>query len=268
MKIIATALGALLFAGSAEAVVLPSHVFEFSGNAVSEKGDLAMTPGTGASYVGAGTAEGGMRFTANQGPLVSGAFANPGVYSMEMFFSFDALTNYRRIVDLNDRKSDNGLYLLSGDVHFFGPVRPVDTNYQPGQMLHIVLTRDEDQVVRGYGQGAQLFSFSDTTGHDFGLLSGPDGLVRFFRDDTTEASAGFVDFIRLYDRVLTDAEVAALYGGGMPLRQFEAPPVTGVPEPASWAMLILGFGGIGAALRRRRPGTAARLAACPAPVRA
>jgi hypothetical protein len=31
-----------------------------------------------------------------------------------------------------------------------------------------------------------------------------------------------------------------------------APPVTGVPEPAAWALMILGFGGVGAALRRRR----------------
>lgn len=29
--------------------------------------------------------------------------------------------------------------------------------------------------------------------------------------------------------------------------------VIGVPEPASWAMLVLGFGAVGTALRRRRP---------------
>lgn len=33
--------------------------------------------------------------------------------------------------------------------------------------------------------------------------------------------------------------------------------VAGVPEPASWAMMTLGFGGLGATLRRRR-----RMAAC------
>ena len=30
------------------------------------------------------------------------------------------------------------------------------------------------------------------------------------------------------------------------------PPTAGVPEPASWALMLLGFGGLGAALRARR----------------
>ncbi|MFL5296277.1 MAG: PEPxxWA-CTERM sorting domain-containing protein [Phenylobacterium sp.] len=33
---------------------------------------------------------------------------------------------------------------------------------------------------------------------------------------------------------------------------FSATPVARVPEPASWALMIVGFGGMGAALRRRR----------------
>lgn len=35
-------------------------------------------------------------------------------------------------------------------------------------------------------------------------------------------------------------------------------PQAGVPEPATWAMLIAGFGMVGAVARRRRPGSAAR----------
>ena len=31
------------------------------------------------------------------------------------------------------------------------------------------------------------------------------------------------------------------------------PPAGGIPEPAAWALMILGFGGAGAALRRARP---------------
>ncbi|HEY1154389.1 MAG TPA: PEPxxWA-CTERM sorting domain-containing protein, partial [Pseudolabrys sp.] len=63
-----------------------------------------------------------------------------------------------------------------------------------------------------------------------------------------EASSGFVDYIRIYDTALTAQEVAAL-----------VPPGTApaVPEPATWAMMIAGFGLAGAAIRsRQRPAPA------------
>jgi PEP-CTERM motif len=57
---------------------------------------------------------------------------------------------------------------------------------------------------------------------------------------------------------------ALLFSGQFDARQtpdsiarvdFDAP-VGGVPEPATWAMMILGFGAAGAAIRRRRPAVA------------
>jgi len=39
------------------------------------------------------------------------------------------------------------------------------------------------------------------------------------------------------------------------------PPVNPIPEPATWAMMIIGFGAIGMAARRRRPGQAVAIAA-------
>jgi hypothetical protein len=35
-------------------------------------------------------------------------------------------------------------------------------------------------------------------------------------------------------------------------RDFPAPAIVAVPEPATWAMMLLGFGGLGAAMRSRR----------------
>lgn len=34
------------------------------------------------------------------------------------------------------------------------------------------------------------------------------------------------------------------------------PPPPGVPEPAAWAMMLIGFGGLGTVLRRRRAAVA------------
>ena len=57
---------------------------------------------------------------------------------------------------------------------------------------------------------------------------------------------------------------AVLFAGQFDARQtqgsiasvdFDAP-VGGVPEPATWAMMILGFGAVGAAIRRRQPAVA------------
>jgi hypothetical protein len=42
----------------------------------------------------------------------------------------------------------------------------------------------------------------------------------------------------------------------IPHMRFDAQLSGAVPEPTSWALMILGFGGVGAALRRRRPATA------------
>jgi hypothetical protein len=40
----------------------------------------------------------------------------------------------------------------------------------------------------------------------------------------------------------------------------EGTPVRGVPEPATWAMMLLGFGGIGMAMRRGRKPVLAQIA--------
>lgn len=86
--------------------------------------------------------------------------------------------------------------------------------------------------------------------------------VGYYVDLTADAGAGasqgnlaasaeaFVDPI-----FTVDPAFAALYHlEGVP---FEAPTAGGVPEPSTWAMMLLGFAGLGAALRSRRRGLCA-----------
>lgn len=48
--------------------------------------------------------------------------------------------------------------------------------------------------------------------------------------------------------ISTDNVLGELVGTGGPLPEFIAP----IPEPATWLMMVFGFGGIGVALKRRR----------------
>ncbi len=247
---------AIGFASGASAMVVPSHIYEFSGKTTDVRGGPAMVAGSGASYQAPGTPEGGMKFLANEGPSVTGAIAQPGQYSIEMFFSLDDVFSYRRLVDFKNGASDSGLYLYGGDLLLFGASGFGELNAGADSMLHVVLTRTADRQVSAYANGQLLFSIFDT--YNVALFS-EDDVARFFIDDNNaaETSSGFVDFIRLYDGALSANEIAALYNGGVPFRDFAIEAPGGVPEPASWATMIIGFGLMGSALRRRKERVAA-----------
>ena len=63
--------------------------------------------------------------------------------------------------------------------------------------------------------------------------------------------SGTIDEVAVYDRGLTASEVASLYASS------QTGVVAAVPEPSTWAMMILGFAGVGFMAYRRRPQVAA-----------
>lgn len=103
------------------------------------------------------------------------------------------------------------------------------------------------------------------------LLGGRDGGVFLWGGDDTSISAS-VDYTSDFDSpdlsslngldnfmlglTINPANDGLVLGANSQLASFEASAVgtfsTAVPEPATWAMMIFGFGGMGAILRRRR----------------
>jgi hypothetical protein len=61
-----------------------------------------------------------------------------------------------------------------------------------------------------------------------------------------------------YDGGTLYSGVTASTLGDMTFRTFADDTVAAVPEPATWAMMLAGFGLVGASLRTRRPGSAVR----------
>jgi hypothetical protein len=82
--------------------------------------------------------------------------------------------------------------------------------------------------------------FTGASGDEYNLFSDDASTYELY---DARAGVGFVAH-----------SVGTLTATGQPaFRDFSLDEVVGVPEPAGWTMMILGFGAVGATLRRRRP---------------
>ena len=172
-------------------------------------------------------------------------------YSLSMVFELtDAADNWRRIVDVQDRASDNGLYVHPTNVLNVYPLGDVGTSAWTNDTFHhVVLTNSSTSptsTVKVYLDGVLEF----TVETDVMQVSNSANLMHFFLDNIdgsgpNEYSNGRVAIIRLYEGVLTDSEVSQLATD-----PFQALPV---PEPETHALMLAGLGLVGyAAYRRRR----------------
>ena len=169
-------------------------------------------------------------------------------YSVVFVLSFDARNGgWRRILDVQNRQSDQGFYvdpLNSLDV-FPVSFGVGSTKFTTGNFHSVVLTNGGGNV-SAYLDGGLEFAIT-TPVMDIANPDNPGNLLNFFLDNTAanfqdEWSSGSVANIRLYDGVLSAGEVDTLWKN----------PFAAVPEPGSWALMIAGFGLAGAQIRRRR----------------
>ncbi len=201
----------------------PTHHYRLDGSYADDLGGPSLTP------LGGTLGSTGYAFGADQGLTVDGV-VNEAVYTIDLAFSFDELSGYRRIIDFQNQASDTGLYVYSGDLNFYNEVTGSGTPFAALEMTRVTVTRDATGLFVGYVNGVQQVAFIDAAA--LATFSGPTQMASFFRDDLAvpgEASAGFVDDIRIYGSALSAAEVAAL------------PTVGSVPEPAAAVLLLAGL---------------------------
>lgn len=238
-------LSSVLVAAGAALLSLPANAavigdFRLDGNLNNAAGGALTLANNGGALSATG-----ITFGANQGPTISG-FANPVAYSIELAFSLTDVGGYRKLLDFQNRGSDSGLYALNSSLNFYPVVNGPGGDFTSNQLVTVILTHDANSTV-GYVNGVARWSF----GGGANSLANITSVLHAFRDDFAtgqgEASGGFVDYIRVYDTQLSAAEISRLL-----------PPGSGnggIPEPASWAMMLTGFGLAGAALRRHNKAT-------------
>ena len=129
-------------------------------------------------------------------------------YTIEMYFKFQTLNSWKRIIDYKNRESDWGLYGFDGRVNFYNLTTSADAPFFANRYAHILVTRQAfSNEYKVYVDGLEYISFIDS--NKYGTLSEENKLI-FFQDDTVvkdEASEGEVSLIRIYDYILTPDEV-------------------------------------------------------------
>jgi hypothetical protein len=174
---------------------------------------------------------------------------NPTSYSVALTFKFNERNGqWRRILDASNRTSDNGLYADPFNNLNVFPSSGSNVNFTSGVYRNVVMTVNGAQTAL-FIDGGSSFSATNNAMH---LTNGP-GRLTFFADNNAgggqgEWSSGSIAALRIYNGVLSAAEIAELN---------KVPFVAGVPEPATWGMMILGFGLVGGAIRRRQRPTVA-----------
>ncbi len=134
---------------------------------------------------------------------------------------------------------------LEGEDTYLGEVIATALNYAPGGFAFA------DGRMLSIAQNPALFAL-------LGTQFGGDGRVNFALPDLRGRDIlGTGNGLMQGDRVGSESYV--LTGANLPMHDHTLP-TGGVPEPASWAMLIAGFGLVGA-MQRRRNGGMVRVAA-------
>jgi hypothetical protein len=226
---------ALLLANTASAADLV-HDYEFNGSDVTDS-----VGGVGGALFGNATVSGGYLHLDGDGDyaqLDSAIFPYAPSTDFSLYFAFTGHNpqgDYTEVVSQDGGSfyvgQDPGGNIRIGDgggstgIAFPTGAGPHDfllTNSAGGSHLYIdgTLVWNAGGYVSSYPYGGSVTRF----GRQYG------GYGEFFQGD--------IDAIRLYDGVATYAEASQSVGG--------------VPEPKSWAMLVGGFGMIGATLRSTR----------------
>lgn len=144
---------------------------------------------------------------------------------------------------------DGGHFVaLDGDSDYFGQITQTITGLTAGSNYTLSFYWAASQLVNRSGPTTEALhvTFGGQT-FDTETLANASGAFSGWKKVTTSFTASGASQALTFMSVGTPK-------GLPPIALLDGVSLTGgVPEPAVWTMMIMGFGGIGAALRRRRP---------------
>ncbi|KAA5535416.1 hypothetical protein FYK55_28555, partial [Roseiconus nitratireducens] len=177
-------------------------------------GDLSDSLGGPSLVSNGGTVQSGQYvFSANQGLKVENAIANPSEYSIELTFTWNSTSNWKRLISFANLADDTGLYSINGQLYFWPNAAGAAGAIQAGQEVTVLLTRDEStREVVGYVNGIWQFSFIDSSNR--AVFSAANNVAWFFQDNGSEEGSGSVNRIRIFDRVIKSQSIMGFFSSG------------------------------------------------------
>jgi OmpA-OmpF porin, OOP family len=129
-------------------------------------------------------------------------------YTIELYFVFDELSSWKRVVDWKNRKTDHGAYVYNGQLNFYPYLYSTEAPVIAGEYTYYVITRDSaTKNVLIYTDAEVKINFTDNSND---AVIDEDGVLNFFYDDLSvpnEASSGAVAMLRLYNYALDSTEI-------------------------------------------------------------
>jgi hypothetical protein len=240
MVLISAALGALAMAGAANATQYLLNV-----NQCSTPGCIA-SPATSAGTIDVSSISGGLHFDIQLATNIFFNQAGQGHDTFGMDLSGDPTVTFQNFMQTNlfGATSD-------GDGNFAKDLNTHPDSFDPAPFSE----SGTPSIYNGLGYGFDWIGSPTNNGSlvptaglkrlTFDVIGSPLTVV----PTTGTPPIYFTVDVARYDPTSQKVVATGLVGATL------VP--GGVPEPASWALMILGFGGVGAVLRRRRQGQAA-----------
>lgn len=133
-------------------------------------------------------------------------------YTIELYFVFDQLNSWKRVVDWKNRKTDYGAYVYNGELNFYPYVYSDVAPVVAGEYTYYVITRDsETKELSIYTDAKIEINLVDNPGD---AILDEENVLNFFHDDLVvpnEASSGAVAMLKLYNYALDSTTIKENY---------------------------------------------------------
>ncbi len=129
-------------------------------------------------------------------------------YTIELYFVFDELSSWKRVVDWKNRKTDYGAYVFNGKLNFYPYLYSTEAPVAVKEYTYYVITRDSaTKNLLIYTDAEVKINFTDSKND---AVIDQDGLLNFFFDDLSvpnEAASGAVAMLKLYNYSLDSTTI-------------------------------------------------------------